>query len=267
MKLKIVLPKSGPKPKYYTAYIGYIQKIFEAVGADISYDGKAKFNYFMMKINDIDILIDFDNFHKIVLDYEHPYFKFQCTKELLLNRPNRYSFSKISFYAWEQYYKLREAINYKADADTIICMQKPRGAAVLRRNLVQKLLVETYNDKAKVNFVNNQEIFWATINDCLVHVCVPGARNDILDRGHLQAMAFGCCTISPKIPDCLAWNQELISDVHYVICKDDYSDLLEKIEWCRENRSSCVEIGRNAKRLFEETSTPDKLVEWILLNI
>jgi hypothetical protein len=101
----------------------------------------------------------------------------------------------------------------------------------------------------------------------LVHVCVPGARNDILDRGQLQAMAFGCCTISPVLADCLAWNKELVPGVHYLSCANDYSDLIEKIEWCKSNRDKCIEIGQNAKILFQETSVPSKLLEWIKINV
>jgi hypothetical protein len=146
-------------------------------------------------------------------------------------------------------------------------MQRPRGGAFERRNYVQKILKTRYGDSTKTEFVENQCEFWEIINHCLVHVCVPGARNDILDRGQLQAMAFGCCAISPVLADCLAWNQELVPGVHYISCASDYSDLIEKIEWCKCNRDKCIEIGQNVKKLFNETSTPKKLLEWIELCI
>ena len=53
-------------------------------------------------------------------------------------------------------------------------------------------------------------------------------------------------------------------NVNYVSCNYDYSDLVEKIEWCKSNRDKCIEIGRNAQKLFQETSVPSKLLEWII---
>ena len=32
--------------------------------------------------------------------------------------------------------------------------------------------------------------------------------------------------------------------------KDDYSDLIEKLQWCFENDSICEEIGENGKRFM-----------------
>jgi hypothetical protein len=142
-------------------------------------------------------------------------------------------------------------------------MQRPGGNATERRQLVHKILTAEYGQDAQINFIT-QEYYWARINDCLVHVFVPGARNDMLDRGHIQYLAFGCCTIAPPIVDELPYDGQLVPGVHYVACAPDYSDLLEKIEWCRENRGECVIIGNNARALFERTSTPHKLWSWIL---
>ena len=119
----------------------------------------------------------------------------------------------------------------------------------------------------KTKCLPNQIDYWMDINKCLVSVCVPGATNNMLDRGQWQYMAFGCCTISPILPELLPFDKKLIPDVHYIRCKDDYSDLLEKIEWCKQNREKCIEIGRNAKKLFLETSTPEKIVEWVTLKL
>ena len=76
-------------------------------------------------------------------------------------------------------------------------------------------------------------------------------------------MAFGCCTISTRILTRLPYGRRLDPGVHYLKCKDDWSDLVEKVEWCKANREKCRKIGENAKRLFLETSTPDKVWTWI----
>ena len=67
----------------------------------------------------------------------------------------------------------------------------------------------------------------------------------------------------------LSYNRNIVAGTHYVECKPDYSDLTEKIEWVRENPELAIQIGKNAKELFNETSLPDRQVEWIkkCLNI
>ena len=51
--------------------------------------------------------------------------------------------------------------------------------------------------------------------------------------------------------------------VHYVECNEDYSDLIEKVNWVRGNKDKAINIGKAAKKLFIETSTPEKQMEWI----
>jgi hypothetical protein len=263
---QVILPVKGPKPSYYAAYVMYFKNILP-FDTNIIYQNEAKFNYFIVTINGKKIIVDFSNFHDVqdhLVKLDWPYLKFQyCTKEHS-RYPNVYAFTKISFYNWQQFFDLKKKINYTCNTNRIINMQRPRGAAIGRRNYVQKFLREKYGKDLVTEFTRDQVTFWNTINDCLVHVCVPGARNDILDRGQVQAMAFGCCTISPVISDCLARNWELTPGFHYVACKSDYSDLEDKILWCKNNRDICVKIGQNAQVLFNETSTPEKLWNWIL---
>lgn len=37
---------------------------------------------------------------------------------------------------------------------------------------------------------------------------------------------------------------------HYVPVKDDFEDVIEKLEWCKNNEDKCVEIVKNCKELF-----------------
>jgi len=79
-------------------------------------------------------------------------------------------------------------------------------------------------------------------------------------------MALGCCTISPKLDNVLAFSKEVKPNIHYVECKADYSDLIDKIEWCKEDRDRCKKIGYNAKKLFRRTSTPYRIWKWMISN-
>jgi len=265
-EMKIILPKDGPKKAYYEAYVGYMLGIFMDNNISIMTRGHAVFNLFHVKINDKQVIMDFSDFNNINSKYygKYPYFKFHWSKKYSSGFPMSHPFTPISFYDWREFRDMKKNISYSCNSDMVLCMQRPRGAAINRRNFVHKMLKKRYGDNFGCNFVKEQREFWRTINNCLVHVCVPGARNDMLDRGQIQLMAFGCCTISPLITDRIAWDQELIPNVHYIQCKSDYSDLIDKIEWCKSHRDNCVKIGNNAKKLFYETSTPEMLLKWLL---
>ena len=97
---------------------------------------------------------------------------------------------------------------------------------------------------------------------------MPGYSNNILDRGQFQYMAFGCCTISPKLPEILPFDNKLI-DCHdyYIFINDDYSNLLNIITKLEQNHimslSIMMDIGYEAKELFKRTSTPEVIGKWI----
>jgi len=72
------------------------------------------------------------------------------------------------------------------------------GAEGIRRSMIQR----KYGNLADVS-LTDQVSFWRKISGCAVAIFVPGARIDILDRGQIQFMAFGACTISRRwIPPC-----------------------------------------------------------------
>jgi hypothetical protein len=66
---------------------------------------------------------------------------------------------------------------------------------------------------------------------------------------------LGSCSVVLKCkPTVVSWLMEdkLIPGVHYVLIKDDYSDLLEKIYWCLSNDDKCIEIIKNANLYMEQ---------------
>jgi hypothetical protein len=46
--------------------------------------------------------------------------------------------------------------------------------------------------------------------------------------------------------------KELQPFVHYVPVKNDFSDLVAMVEWCRANQSKCLQISRNARAFAKE---------------
>jgi hypothetical protein len=54
----------------------------------------------------------------------------------------------------------------------------------------------------------------------------------------------------------------LVPDYHYVLIKDDFSDLLDKFNWCNNNKNKCKEIVKNANRFmskFSNKNVEDKI--------
>lgn len=266
---KIVIPKSGPKPLYYNTHVMYFRNLLDFL--EIPYVLKGVIEKgttkFVVMIGDKKVLMDFSD-HTDCLDSDSfdAYFKYHYSYAKHAGYDKMYPFAPISFYDWPRYRDLSTKISYTGVSNTILNMQRPYAGALERRTQVQKMLKLRYGNEVIIP-LTSQVNYWKKINNCLVHVFVPGARNDMVDRGHAQYMAFGCCTIAPPITDVFPYDGELIPGVHYVQCKPDYSDLIEKIEWCKNNRENCVEIGSNAKKLFERSCLPGRLWNWVLEKI
>jgi len=214
------------------------------------------------------VIFDFFDFEQIFPDDIrscHSYFKFHYSEECR-QYPNAFPFSPVNFHDWKEYYRIRKEINYRADG-LILNNQTPRNGAFERRTHVQKMLLSHYGSTNVSTKHYSQHEFFRLIDCALISVCVPGARNNMLDRGQAQYMFLGACTISPRIVTRLSWDEPLIPNEHYLMCKDDYSDLIEKIEWVKSNKESAIQIGENAKSLFTKTSTPEKQLEWISSKI
>jgi hypothetical protein len=169
---------------------------------------------------------------------------------------NIFPWSQISFLDWNNFYQLRNEIKYQANNDLILNNQKPYGNAKERRLNVRKILKDNFPGQVSTKPDMEQSEFFKQINNCLVYVHVPGYRNNMLDRGHIQMFAFGCCVITTNIPNILPNNQKPLPGKHYIKCNDNYSDLVELINWCKMNRNKCKEIGNNAKKLFDESLSP-----------
>lgn len=173
-----------------------------------------------------------------------------------------YAMSPMCFYDWGLYESLKGSIKYRASGK-ILNNQRPYCGALVRRNNVQKILRDKYGGVVDTS-MTDRPTFYKKINDCLVSVCVPGATNDILDRGQLEYMAFGACTLAPPLIANLPWDVVLIPDAHYVSCAPDYSNLIDRIEWCKSNPQKCIEIGQNAKEAMLKACSPENLLAWMV---
>jgi hypothetical protein len=165
----------------------------------------------------------------------------------------------------KDYLLVREKFKY-IPGQIILSKQLPYGAALERRTAVQNLLKKSFK-QVDTNARVNQEEFWWSAETCLLSVCVPGATNNMVDRGQMELIGLGVCTISPTLTTEFAYNKMLIPNKHYIRCKDDYSDLIDIINNLIDNPTLCTEIGANARQFYDTVYTPEQYMNWISLNI
>lgn len=59
------------------------------------------------------------------------------------------------------------------------------------------------------------------------------------------------------------WYTDMLKEyIHFVPVKEDLSDLLEKIKWCRNNENKCKEIASNAKRFYNKYLQKDGILDY-----
>jgi hypothetical protein len=67
------------------------------------------------------------------------------------------------------------------------------------------------------------------------------------------------------------WYSDILEEfVHYVPIKEDLSDLVDKIKWCRKNDKKCKEIAHNAKEFHNKYLQKDGIFDYLqnsLVNI
>lgn len=60
------------------------------------------------------------------------------------------------------------------------------------------------------------------------------------------------------------WCDEFIKpDVHYIVIKEDLSDLIEKIKWCKKNDNYCKKIAKNGFKYAKKVLTIDFILDYM----
>ncbi len=256
--------------RYYASHFASVLGVLREAGCRIAFfeptlSHQSSRTHFHLECGRASLLFDISDYHDTSVGAEiaqsDAVFKFHYSRALHSCYPKIFAFSPVSFHNWSEYRGLVREIEYRAKG-LVLCNQTPHTQNAARRRYVRSLLRETYGPQFDGTLTTQIE-FWRKIEHALISVCVPGARLDILDRGQLQYMAFGACTVSPRLSIDLPNSEPLIPDFHYLECRSDWQDLVEKIEWARTHAQQCVEIGLNAKALFARALTPEALFQWV----
>jgi hypothetical protein len=255
------------KPLYYDTFYAFIKQWMQLAGntvelthSDTVFCGTG--NFFSCTYNSHQIIFDYGDAKECATNpenYKCPYFKFHYCRDVEYAN-NVVPFVPMLSLDWFVYKEAQKSVHYTAEGK-ISCKQRPYGNALIRRNKVISHLKARYANEVDTKIVP-QGAYWQSFNDCFVSVCVPGQREDILDRGQIEAMGLGVCTISPIIKEELL-DTRMEPFVHYVPVENGFSDLDVVIEWCRSNKEKCIEIGTNAKSLIDSIYTPWVIESWI----
>ena len=258
--MKAFFPRQN-RQRYWNLHYKYVLNSLRAAGFEIVFQSGRDLDTvrFRLGIFGKEIIIDFRDFFDVdpIVETGIPYFKFHRNPELKAKYSNLHPLGPVSADNWTVYEEIRRTGEYKATGNNIMNNQRAYGDAIQRRRKVRSMLSQTFHGRMDFQ-IHRQPEFWKKGMNCLVSVCVPGARNDILDRGQVQFMGLGICTISPQLICELPYGKVPEPGVHYLECSPNYGDLSEKIRWCEENRERCVEIGRNSKALFEACCLPER---------
>jgi len=75
--------------------------------------------------------------------------------------------------------------------------------------------------------------------------------NDV--ASDLKWLLYSNSVVFMRMPRKCTWAMEdlLIPSVHYILLKDDYSDLEEKYNWAMKNLAKCNEIAQNGKQFIQ----------------
>jgi hypothetical protein len=225
-------------------------------------------------INDHQVIVDYSDhdYRNWVSEYpDLTYFKYQTSPTshsgiIPLGPPMAVThLPDIIRSSLREYMELRESFSYNTGS-TILNKQLPYGNATKRRSHVQQILTQSFKN-VDIEARCHQYDFWKMSEHCLVSVCVPGATNYMVDRGHMEMIGLGVCTVSPRLTTLFPYYRSLIPGIHYIECADDYSDLASIIEHLRNNKSICQQVGKNAREFYETSYHPRVYINWILSNL
>jgi len=106
------------------------------------------------------------------------------------------------------------------------------------------------------------------ISEFLKYKYILSIEGNDKDSGINWKLNSNSLVLMPK-PRVTSWLMEttLIPNYHYVLLKDDFSDLKEKLDWCNSHQKECKNIIKNANNFmsqFADNNKEEKLEEEVI---
>jgi tRNA A-37 threonylcarbamoyl transferase component Bud32 len=76
-------------------------------------------------------------------------------------------------------------------------------------------------------------------------------------------MSMGCCILLADSKYRLWFRSMMKPMVHYIPVKEDLSNLIEKIKWCRTHDNECKKIAKNAKKFYLQYLQKDGALDYL----
>jgi len=180
---------------------------------------------------------------------------------------------------WENYYNKPKDMKFDNKLNKVIWRGTTTGQPSYPASRF-KLVTEYYNkypniDVGFTHICQGKDSFKQyvkgklNIRDMLKYKYIISVEGNDKDSGLNWKLNSNSVILMAK-PRITTWLMEttLIPGVHYVLLKDDYSDLREKYIWCKNNQAKCKEIIKNANQFMEQFSNQkrEEEIETAVIN-
>ena len=191
--------------------------------------------------NNNNIIINFTRFrHMNLVDYlvKFPDIPFNLKKNIVIWRGSTTGNIKNTanrFLIVEKFYNYNiNKINIGFSSNKIINNKEQVG--ITKKNIKKKFVKEAL-----------------TINQLLQNKFLVSVEGNELSSG-LKWMLYSNSVVLMAKPRNFSWIMEdkLIPNKHYILLKDDFSDLEEKYKWCKQNLKKCNKISINATEYMKQ---------------
>jgi hypothetical protein len=268
----VVLPAGlHPTTYYHEMHVGYVAGMLVDAGVCVEYMGESSDDLYGNCVYPIIIdgercwfdYSDFIDTALLALE-DRPSFKYSFQPLPKGNKRRIYPFPHASVYDWRAFRDAQASVRYRAEGFVIAshglsCSPEARARRQGLMNMVQSL----YGKRALVHRASSQSQFWSWVSGALVAVLLPGSADNLPTRAVHQYLGLGCCVISPRLMNIMPFYKEWVPGVHYLMCNQDLSDVPALIQWCEQNPEKAIQIGMNAKGVFDDFLTPRATVKWM----
>ena len=164
---------------------------------------------------------------------------------------------------WDNYYNRPKDIPFRDKINKIIWRGATTGETTDKGNRF-KLVTKWYNKHENIDVgfsqivqgkdeYNNYVKGECSITDLLKYKYILSVRGNDKDSGLQWKLNSNSVVLMTK-PKVCSWLMEstLLPNYHYVLLKDDFSDLKEKLNWCNNNENKCKNIIKNAHEFMSQ---------------
>jgi len=217
-----------------------------------------------------DLLIKTNNVNKsfniLLGDIEEPNYHLTLCKNRKVISKNSVILRCMSYHRhWYNYYNRPSDINFDQKENKVFWRGTTTGQKhnpANRFSLIEKWFNKNINIDVGISSIVQDKHEYkkyvkgeSSIHDFLKYKYILSIEGNDKDSGINWKLNSNSLVLMAK-PSVVSWLMEdtLIPDYHYILLKDDFSDLEEKLEWCNNNQDKCKQIINNANIYMKQFS-------------